>query len=73
MSMNVLAIFLFIKVLEIFRVVYRMFWIELFLAYRRTFGIFLIRAGMRAGSGSISSNVQNDLERSLIVKGKIFA
>ena len=48
MSMNVLAIagnfFLFIKVLEKFQVVYGTFWIELFLACHRTFGIFLIRA-----------------------------
>ena len=50
MSNNILAIagnfFLFIKVLEKFQVVYETFWIELFLAYRRTFGIFLIRAGI---------------------------
>ena len=50
MSMNVLAIagsfFLFIEVLEKFQVVYGTFWIELFLAYRRTFGIFLIKAGI---------------------------
>ena len=50
MSMNVLAIagnfFLFIEVLERFHVVYETFWIELFLAYHRTFGIFLIRAGI---------------------------
>ena len=50
MSMNVLAIvvnfFLFIEVLEKFQVVYGTFWIELFLAYNRTFGIFLIRAGI---------------------------
>ena len=50
MSMNVLAIarsfFLFIEVLERFQVVYGTFWIELFLAYHRTFGIFLIRAGI---------------------------
>ena len=50
MAMNNLAIarnfFLFIKVLEKFQVVYGMFWIELFLAHHRTFGIFLIRAGM---------------------------
>ena len=49
-SMNVLAIagnfFLFIEVLEKFQVVYGTFWIELFLAYHRTFGIFLIRAGI---------------------------
>ena len=50
MSMNVLAIagnfILFIEVLEKFQVVYGTFWIELFLAYHRTFGIFLIRAGI---------------------------
>ena len=50
MSMNVLAIagnfFLFIEVLEKFQVVCGMFWIELFLAYHRTFGKFLIRAGI---------------------------
>ena len=50
MSMNVLAIagnfFLFIEVLQKFQIVYGTFWIELFLAYRRTFGIFLIRAGI---------------------------
>ena len=50
MSMNVLAIagnfFLFIEVLERFKVVYGTFWIKLFLAYHRTFGIFLIRAGI---------------------------
>ena len=48
MSMNVLAnaenFFLFIEVLQKFQVVYGTFWIELFLAYHRTFGIFLIRA-----------------------------
>ena len=48
--MNVLAIagnfFLFIELLEKFQVVCRTFWIELFLAYYRTFGIFLIRAGI---------------------------
>ena len=47
MPMNDLAIagnfFLFIEVLE-FPVVYGTFWIELFLACHRTFGIFLIRA-----------------------------
>ena len=47
MSMVVLAIaenfFLFIEGLEKFQVVYGTFWIELFLAYHRTFGIFLIR------------------------------
>ena len=36
--------FLFIEVLEKFQVVYGTFWIELFLACHRTFGIFLIRA-----------------------------
>ena len=50
MSMSVLAIandfFLIIEVLEKFQVVYGTVWIELFLAYRRTFGIFLIRAGI---------------------------
>ena len=48
MSMNVLAIaghFLqFTEVLEKVQVVYGTFWIELFLAYHRIFGIFLIRA-----------------------------
>ena len=48
MSMNVLVIagnfFLFIEVLERFQVLYGTFWIELFLACHRTFGIFLIRA-----------------------------
>ena len=48
MPMNNLAIagnfFLFIEVLEKFQVVYGTLWIELFLACRRTFGIFLIRA-----------------------------
>ena len=48
--MNVLAIagnfFLFIEVLEKFRVVYGTFWIELLLANHTTFGIFLIRAGI---------------------------
>ena len=48
MPMNNLAIagnfFLFIEILERFQVVYGMFWIELFLAFHRTFGIFLIRA-----------------------------
>ena len=46
--MNVLAIagnfFLFIEVLEKFQVLYGT--IELFLAYHRTYGIFLIRAGI---------------------------
>ena len=50
MSVNVLAIagnfFLFIEVLERFRVVYGTFWIELFLVYHRTCGISLIRAGI---------------------------
>ena len=48
MPMNKLAIagnfFLFIEVLERYQVVYGTFWIELFLACHRTFGIFLIRA-----------------------------
>ena len=48
MPMNDLAIagnfLLFIEVLERFQVVYGTFWIELFLACHRTFGIFLIRA-----------------------------
>ena len=48
MSTNVLVIagnfFLFIEVLERFQVVYGTFWIELFLACHRTFGLFLIRA-----------------------------
>ena len=38
--------FLLIEVLERFQVVYGTFWIELFLACHRTFGIFLIRAGI---------------------------
>ena len=50
MSMNVLAIagnfFLFTELLEKFQVVYGPFWIELFLVHSRTFGIFLIRAGI---------------------------
>ena len=50
MAMNNLAIarnfFLFIDVLEKFQVVYRTFWIELFLACHRTFGIFVIKAGI---------------------------
>ena len=50
MSMNALAIagdfFLFKDGLEKFQVVYGTFWIELFLEYHRTFGIFLIRAGI---------------------------
>ena len=49
MSMNDLAIaenlFLFVETRE-FQVVYGTFWIELFLACHRTFGIFLIRAGI---------------------------
>ena len=48
MAMNNLAIarnfFLFIEVLEKFQVVYGTFWIKLFLACHRTFGIFSIRA-----------------------------
>ena len=48
MPMNNLAIagnyFLFIDVLERFQVVYGTFWIELYLACHRTFGIFLVRA-----------------------------
>ena len=48
MSMNDLAIagnfFLFIETLKRFQVVYGTFWIELYLACHRTFGIFLIRA-----------------------------
>ena len=50
MPMNVLAIagnfYLLKEVLEKFQVVYGTFWIELFLAYHRTFGIFLIRSGI---------------------------
>ena len=50
MPMNNLAIagnfFLFIEVLERFQVVYGTFWIVLFLACLRTYGIFLIRAGI---------------------------
>ena len=50
MSMIILAIagnfFLFIEVLGKFQVVYGTFWIELILAYHRTFGIFWIRAGI---------------------------
>ena len=50
MSMNFLAIarnvFLFIEVLEKFQIVYGTFYIELFLAYHRLFGIFLTRAGI---------------------------
>ena len=48
MPWNNLAIagnlYLFIEVLGKFQVVYGTFWIELFLACHRTFGIFLIRA-----------------------------
>ena len=48
MPMNNLAIagnfFLFIEVMERFQVVYGTFWIELFLACHRIFGIFMIRA-----------------------------
>ena len=48
MPMNNLPIagnfFLFIEVLRKFQVVYGTFWIELFLAFHRTFGTFLIRA-----------------------------
>ena len=48
--MNDLAIagnfFLFIEILEKFRVVYGTFSIELFLKCHRRFGIFLIRAGI---------------------------
>ena len=48
--MNNLAIavnfFVFVELLEKFQVVYGTFWIELFLAYHRTFGILLIRAGI---------------------------
>ena len=66
MSMNVLAIagnfFLFIEVLEKFQAVYGTFWIDLFLAYHRAFGI-----REQVLVGSISSNVQNDLEGSLII------
>ena len=50
MSMNVLAIagnfFLFIEVLEKLQEVCETFQTELFLAYHRTFGIFLIKAGI---------------------------
>ena len=49
MSINILAtarnFLLFMEVREKFQVVYGTFWIKLFLAYHRTFGIFLIRAG----------------------------
>ena len=48
--MNNLAIagnvFQFKEVLEKFQVVYGTFWIELYLACHRSFGIFLIRAGI---------------------------
>ena len=48
MPMSDLAIagsfFLFIEVLEKFQVVYGTFWIELFSACHRTFGIFYFRA-----------------------------
>ena len=48
MPMNNLAVarnfVLFRGVLEKFQIVYETFWIELFLACHRTFGIFLIRA-----------------------------
>ena len=64
MAMNNLAIAgnfsLFIEVLRKIQVVYGTFWIELFLACHRTFGILVL-------VGSISSNVQNDLEGSLII------
>ena len=50
MPINNLAIagnfLLFIEVLEKFQEVYGTFWIELFLACHKTFGIFLIRAGI---------------------------
>ena len=50
MSRNVLAIvgnyLLFIEILEKFQAVCGTFWIEIFLAYLRTFGIFLLRAGI---------------------------
>ena len=50
MSINNLAIagnfFLLIETLERFQVVYGTFWIELCLLCLRTFGIFLIRAGI---------------------------
>ena len=50
MAMNNLVIagnfFLFIEVLEKFQVVCGTFWIELYLACHRSFGIFLIRAGI---------------------------
>ena len=45
------------------------FLVKLFLAYHRTFGIFLIRAEIweQVLVGSMSSNVHNDLEGSLII------
>ena len=50
MSITILAVagnfFLYTEVLEKFQVVYGTFWIKLFLAYHRTFGMFLIRAGI---------------------------
>ena len=52
MSMNNLGIagnfllFIEVHVLEKFQVVYGTFWIALFVACHRTFGIFLIRAGI---------------------------
>ena len=50
MSMNFLAIagnfFLFIEILGKYQVVCGFFLTELFLAYHRTFGIFLTRAGI---------------------------
>ena len=50
MAMNNIAIagnfFRFIEILETFQVVYGTFWIELFLACHRRFGIFLIIAGI---------------------------
>ena len=50
MSVSVLAIagnfFLFIEILERFRVVCGAFWVGLFLACRGAFGIFLIGAGI---------------------------
>ena len=63
MSMNFLAIagsfFLFIEGLEKFQVVYGTFWIELFLAYHRTFGIFLIRAGIESRFWRVPSLVMS--------------
>ena len=48
MAMNNLAVAgnFFLFILERFQVVYGTFWIELFLACHRRFGIFLIRAGI---------------------------